>query len=117
MASEKTACILCSRNCGLTVTIEDGRFTRIRGDDEHPVSKGYICQKAARLEYYQNHADRLTHPLQRQADGSFVRVSWDDALSDIARRLIAIREKHGGRAFAFYGGGGQGNHLGGIYSQ
>ena len=117
MATEKTACILCSRNCGLTVTIENGKFTRIRGDDEHPVSKGYICQKAARLEHYQNHADRLTHPLKRQADGSFVRVSWDEALGDIARRLIAIREKHGGRAFAFYGGGGQGNHLGGMYSQ
>ncbi|MBK7956201.1 MAG: molybdopterin-dependent oxidoreductase [Candidatus Accumulibacter sp.] len=117
MATEKTACILCSRNCGLTVTIENGKFTRIRGDDEHPVSKGYICQKAARLEHYQNHADRLTHPLKRQADGSFMRVSWDEALGDVARRLIAIREKHGGRAFAFYGGGGQGNHLGGIYSQ
>ncbi len=117
MTTEKTACILCSRNCGLTVTIENGKFTRIRGDDEHPVSRGYICQKAARLEHYQNHADRLTHPLQRQADDRFVRVSWDEALSDIARRLIAIREKHGGRSFAFYGGGGQGNHLGGVYSR
>ena len=117
MTTEKAACILCSRNCGLTVTVENGKFTRIRGDDEHPVSKGYICQKAARLEHYQNHEDRLTHPLKRQADGSFVRVSWDEALSDIARRLIAIRNKHGGRAFAFYGGGGQGNHLGGMYSQ
>lgn len=117
MTTEKAACILCSRNCGLTVTIENGKFTRIRGDDEHPVSKGYICQKAARLEHYQDHEDRLTHPLKRQADGSFVRVSWDEALSDIARRLIAVRDKHGGRAFAFYGGGGQGNHLGGMYSQ
>ena len=36
---EKTACILCSRNCGLSVEIEDGKFKRIRGDDDHPVSK------------------------------------------------------------------------------
>ena len=117
MTIEKTACILCSRNCGLTVTVENGRFTRIRGDDDHPVTKGYICQKAARLDHYQNHDDRLQYPLKRQADGSFVRVSWDQALGDIAKRLIAIRKKHGGRAFAFYGGGGQGNHLGGIYAQ
>ena len=66
--TEKTACILCSRNCGLSVEIEDGRFRRIRGDDDHPVSKGYICQKAARLEHYQHHDDRLTHPLKRQPD-------------------------------------------------
>jgi len=115
--TEKTACILCSRNCGLAVTIENGKFTRIRGDEEHPVSRGYICQKAARLEHYQDHEDRLQHPLKRQPDGSFVRVSWDQALDDIAHRLTAIRQQHGGQAFAFYGGGGQGNHLGGMYSQ
>lgn len=114
--SEKTACILCSRNCGLVVEIENGNFSRIRGDDDHPVSKGYICQKAARLQHYQQHADRLQHPLKRQPDGSFARVSWDEALDDIAARLLAIREKHGGAAFASVGGGGQGNHLGGAYS-
>lgn len=116
MRTEKTACILCSRNCGLTVEIEDGKFGRIRGDDDHPVSKGYICQKAARLTHYQQHDDRLQFPLQRQLDGSFQRVSWDEALSDIAARLLAIREQHGGHAFASVGGGGQGNHLAGAYS-
>lgn len=115
MRTEKTACILCSRNCGLQVEIDDRKFVRIRGDDEHPVSRGYICQKAARLEHYQNHDDRLRYPMRRQADGSFVRVSWDEALEDIASRLIRIRDTHGGEAFATAGGGGQGNHLGGAY--
>ncbi|HEX5360407.1 MAG TPA: molybdopterin-dependent oxidoreductase, partial [Fluviicoccus sp.] len=115
MTTQTTACILCSRNCGLTVEIENGKFTRIRGDDNHPVSKGYICQKAARLEHYQNHDDRLRQPLRRKADGSFEPVSWDEALDDIAQRLLAIRAKHGGKAFATAGGGGQGNHLGGAY--
>ncbi len=115
--TEQTACILCSRNCGLRVELEGARMESIRGDDAHPVSKGYLCQKAARLPFYQAHADRLEHPLRREPDGSFVRVSWDEALSDIAKRLVAIRERHGGRAFAFYGGGGQGNHLGGAYSR
>ncbi|MGK2858781.1 MAG: molybdopterin-dependent oxidoreductase [Thermoanaerobaculia bacterium] len=114
---EQTACILCSRNCGLRVTTDGGRITSVRGDESHPVSKGYLCQKAARLQHYQEHADRLEHPLRREPDGSFVRVGWDEALADIAKRLVAIRERHGGRAFAFYGGGGQGNHLGGAYSR
>jgi anaerobic selenocysteine-containing dehydrogenase len=117
MATKKTACILCSRNCGLEVETDGGQLKKIRGDDAHPGSKGYLCNKAARLDYYQNHADRLRHPLKRQPDGSFVRVGWDEALEDIARRLIAIRAAHGGDAFALVGGGGQGNHLGGIYSR
>ncbi|WP_414433503.1 molybdopterin-dependent oxidoreductase [Alcanivorax sp. IL1] len=44
-------------------------------------------------------------------------MSWDKALDDIAQRLVEIRDQHGGNAFAFAGGGGQGNHLGGAYSQ
>lgn len=116
MTSHSTACILCSRNCGLTVDIdEQGHFTKIRGDEKHPLTQGYLCQKAARLEHYQNHGDRLTQPLRREPDGRFVAVSWDEALDDIAARLIRIREQHGGQAFATAGGGGQGNHLGGAY--
>src|SRR6478752_10303678 len=115
--AEQTACILCSRNCGILVETEGGRIGAVRGDDAHPVSKGYLCQKAARLTHYQDHADRLAHPMRREPDGSFTRVSWEVALADIAQRLLGIRKRHGGRAFAFYGGGGQGNHLGGAYSR
>ena len=114
---ERTACILCSRNCGLSVEIEDGRFARIRGDEDHPNSRGYLCQKAARLEHYQNHADRLQHPLKRLPNGEFQRISWDQALGEIAERLLAIRARHGGKAFALAGGAGQGNHLGSAYAR
>ncbi|MFN3648160.1 MAG: molybdopterin-dependent oxidoreductase [Armatimonadota bacterium] len=118
MTTEQTACILCSRNCGLRVEIEDkARIASVRGDPAHPVSKGYVCQKAARLSFYQEHVDRLEHPLRREPDGSFVRVGWEEALAEIAARLLEIRRRHGGRAFAFYGGGGQGNHLGAAYSR
>jgi anaerobic selenocysteine-containing dehydrogenase len=115
MATDTTACILCTRNCGLSVEIEGNQFKSIRGDDKHPMSKGYLCQKAARLNHYQHHEDRLQYPQKRQPDGSFARVSWDEALDDIAQRLNAIRAQHGGTAFATAGGGGQGNHLGGAY--
>ena len=108
---------MCSRNCGLKVEISDGKFVKIQGDEAHPISKGYICQKAARLEFYQNHDDRLRHPLKRQADGSFAKISWDAALSEIAEKLKSIRNDFGGKAFAFVGGGGQGNHWGGMYSR
>ncbi|MCH7378752.1 MULTISPECIES: molybdopterin-dependent oxidoreductase [Acinetobacter] len=112
-----TACILCSRNCGLSVEIEDNQFKKIRGDDDHPFSQGYICQKAARLQHYQQHADRLTTPLKRQSDGSYQEISWDQAIQEIAEQLVQIRNIHGGTAFASVGGGGQGNHLGAAYGR
>ena len=114
---ESTACILCSRNCGLQVELDGRRFTRIRGDEAHPNSKGYLCQKAARLEHYQNHGDRLQFPLKRAADGRFERISWEQALAEIAAKLVAVRDRHGGKAFALAGGAGQGNHLGSAYSR
>lgn len=112
-----TACILCSRNCGLEVQVSDGHLTRIRGDERHPLSAGYLCQKAARLDHYQHHADRLSVPLRRRPDGTHEPVSWEVAVREIAGGLLAIRNAHGGRALAYYGGGGQGNHLGGVYGR
>lgn len=112
-----TACVLCSRNCGVEVQLDGDRLARVRGDERHPISAGYLCQKAARLDHYQNHRDRLTGPLRRRPDGGFDEVSWDTAIDEIAARLRELRRLHGPRAFAFYGGGGQGNHLGGVYAR
>jgi anaerobic selenocysteine-containing dehydrogenase len=112
-----TACILCSRNCGIEVQLAGGHLARIRGDRRHPLSEGYLCQKAARLDHYQNHRERLTAPLRRRSDGAFEEVSWETAIGEIAERILAIRDAHGGRALAYFGGGGQGNHLGGVYGR
>ena len=114
--SHKTACILCSLNCGIEVDLVDGHLTRIRGDKAHPMSHGYTCQKALRLDYYQNGRSRVTSPLRRRADGTFEEISWETAVAEIAAKIKAIRNDHGGHAFAYYGGGGQGNHLGGAHS-
>ncbi len=111
----KTACILCSVNCGIEVQLEDRRIAKIKGDKSHPVSEGYACQKAQRLDYYQNDQHRLTSPLRRRADGTFEKISWDTAIAEIAAKLKSIRDTHGGHTLAYFGGGGQGNHLGGVY--
>ena len=113
---QSTACILCSLNCGIEVTVDEGRLTKIKGDREHPVSQGYQCQKASRLDYYQNNPNRLKTPLRRREDGTFEPVSWDTAIAEIAAKLVTIRDTHGGHSLAYYGGGGQGNHLGGAHS-
>ncbi|MBX7218510.1 MAG: molybdopterin-dependent oxidoreductase [Blastocatellia bacterium] len=114
---QPTACILCSRNCGIEVETRDRELVKIRGDKAHPVSTGYFCQKAQRLNFYQNHSDRLTSPLRRRPDGTFEEISWETAIAEIAAKLVALRENHGGQSLAYYGGGGQGNHLGGPYGK
>jgi anaerobic selenocysteine-containing dehydrogenase len=113
-----TACILCECNCGIEVLVGDGgSFDKIRGDKLHPASAGYTCNKALRLDLYQNgNTGRLTSPLRRTGDGGFEEIDWDTAIAEIAARLGDIRDTHGGETIFYYGGGGQGNHLGGAYS-
>jgi anaerobic selenocysteine-containing dehydrogenase len=115
MEWKPTACILCYVNCGLEVAVEGRDVVAVHGDRQSPRSRGYLCQKAQRIGYYGNHRDRLTSPLRRRDDGTFEEVSWEVALGEIAARLLAIKAAHGAPALAFYGGGGQGNHLGGAY--
>ena len=115
-----TACILCECNCGIEVQLggEGGReFLRVRGDKAHPASQGYACEKPSRLGHYQNGTDRLTKPLRRRADGTFEEVDWATAVREVAERLAAVRDAHGGESILYYGGGGQGNHLPGGYSR
>jgi anaerobic selenocysteine-containing dehydrogenase len=117
---KSTACILCECNCGIEVQLggPDGRsLVRVRGDDAHPSSRGYACEKPSRLDYYQNGPHRLTMPLRRRADGSFEEIDWDTAIREVAERFAAVRDEHGGESIFYYGGGGQGNHLPGAYGR
>ncbi len=116
---KKTACVLCSVNCGLEVQTggESGReLIKIRGDKENPSSEGYVCNKASRLNHYQMGADRLDSPMRRKADGSYEKVDWETAIKEVATGLDSLKTKYGGDKIVFLGGGGQGNHLGGMYS-
>jgi len=110
-----TACVLCACNCGIEVQVADGNLTRVKGDKAHPGSKGYACEKAQRLAYYQGNP-RITAPLRRRADGGYDEVDWDTAIAEVAARLARVRDDHGGASIFYYGGGGQGNHLGGAHS-
>lgn len=117
---EVSCCVLCSANCGIKVQLggDDGReLVRIKGDEAHPGSKGYLCNKASRLNHYINSKDRILHPLRKNNSGGFDEISWDTAISEIAEKLSAVRDTHGGDKIFYYGGGGQGNHTPGVYSR
>ncbi|MGI9613600.1 MAG: molybdopterin-dependent oxidoreductase [Acidimicrobiales bacterium] len=115
MVWHKTACVLCSCNCGVEVRLDERTITRVKGNKAHVGSKGYTCEKALRIDHYQNAVDRLTSPLRRRADGSYEEVDWDTAIAEVAARLTEVRDTHGGDKILYYGGGGQGNHLVGAY--
>ena len=110
-----TACILCSINCGVEVRTEGRALVKIRGDRKHPASHGYTCEKAFRLDHYQSGSHRLTTPLRRRPDGTYEAIDWDTAITEVAAKLGAVRDTHGGESIFYYGGGGQANHLGGGY--
>jgi anaerobic selenocysteine-containing dehydrogenase len=113
---KKTACIICALNCGLEVQTEGKRIIRIKADKEHPVSQGYLCEKAQRMDNYQNGADRLSSPMRRKPDGTYEAVDWDTAIREVSSRLQAVATAHGGESILYYGGGSQGNHLGATYA-
>jgi len=113
---QPTACILCECNCGIEVQLEGRTLSRIRGDKAHPGSQGYTCNKAMRLDHYQNGRHRLTSPMRRRADGTYEEIDWDTAIAEIAAAFRRVADEHGGESIFYYGGGGQGNHLGGAYS-
>lgn len=100
-----TYCRICEPLCGLEATVRDGELLQVRPDRQHPLSKGFACPKGIAMTEVQNDPDRVVHPLRRRADGSgFDRVSWDEALGDIAARLNGIRRRHGGEAIGWYFG-------------
>lgn len=111
-----SVCILCECNCGVEIRLDGRKFVRVRGDKRHASSKGYTCEKALRLDHYQNGPHRLASPLRRRDDGTYEAVDWDTAVAEVASGLAGVRDRHGGEAIFYYGGGGQGNHLGGAYS-
>jgi anaerobic selenocysteine-containing dehydrogenase len=113
---QQTACILCECNCGIVVQLDGRKLAKIRGDKDHPASQGYTCNKALRLDHYQNNRSRLTSPMRRRPDGTYEEIDWDTAIAEVAGGFKRIADTHGGDKIFYYGGGGQGNHLGGAYS-
>ena len=108
--SVRTACPLdCPDACTLDVTVEKGRIVKIDGGHANPVTRGYICAKVRRFTERLYGEDRLLYPAVRQGakgQGTFARVTWDEALDQIARRMEKIRDTTGAEAILpfCYGG-------------
>ncbi len=94
-SSIPSTCMLCPGGCGVLARVVEGRLVKLEGNPIHPVNRGKLCalgQAAPQLLY---HPDRVKTPLKRAGgknSGKWVRVSWDEAMSDLAARLHELRE-------------------------
>jgi len=99
----------CPDCCSMLVQVEKGRATRLRGDPNHPVTRGFLCGKVTQYLEREYSPERLLYPQKRagaKGEGRFERISWDEALDTIAQRLGAIARQCGPEAILPYSYGG-----------
>jgi len=95
----------CPDTCAMLVTVQDGRAIKIGGDPAHPVTQGFLCSKVSRYIERTYHQDRLLYPQRRvgpRGGGQWQRITWDEALDEIAARFQAISAEYGPQAILPY---------------
>ena len=91
----------CPDTCSWVVTVENGRAVKLQGNRDHPYTRGALCVKVNRFLEYTRAPDRLLYPQRRvgqKGEGKFARISWDEALDEIATRWKSIIAEQIGRA-------------------
>ncbi len=104
----------CPDACGVLITVEDGRATRIQGDPNHPVTRGFLCAKVTKYLDRVYSPDRVLYPMRRtkakgQSKGGaadFTRIGWDEALDEISVRLKKTADEFGPESILPYSYGG-----------
>lgn len=91
----------CPDTCSLTVTVEDGKLTKVRGSQANPYTRGVICNKVTKYPELVHGEGRIQTPLRRigpKGEGKFEPISWEEALETIAGRFKEIMARHGSEA-------------------
>ncbi|MAY34813.1 MAG: nitrate reductase [Spongiibacteraceae bacterium] len=100
-------CRMCLGHCGMVATIDDdGRLAELQGDHDDGQTLGFACFKGLKSPEAHNSPKRILHPLKRQPDGSFKRISLDQALTEIQHKLSVLLSEKGPESIAGYKGGG-----------
>ena len=99
-----TVCRLCIAHCGVLAHVEDDsgrrKVTRVTGDPDNPMFKGYTCPKGRALPDLHNHPGRLLRSQKRGADGRYTPIDSATAAIEVADKIQAIVEEHGPRVHA-----------------
>jgi len=98
-----TDCTLCYHSCGTRVTLEDGKAVKVEGLESHPLNKGKLCPKGeAALDHIYD-PNRLKYPMKK-VKGGWERITWDQALTEIAEKLLRLKKEHGPEALGVFSG-------------
>lgn len=100
-------CQLCSTVCGIVGYVKNGRLLKVEGNPKDPNSRGHLCARGHAALNHLYHPERLLYPLKRmgkRGEGKWKRISWEEALSEIAEKLKAIRESGHPEDFALHQG-------------
>ncbi len=105
----KSVCAICDpmTQCGLDLSVRDGRIVKTEGSLENPHNRGSLCAKGAATRQYVYHEERLLTPLRRtgpRGSGEFAPVSWDEALAEVVANLERVRAESGAESAVFYVG-------------
>ena len=100
----KTLCRQCGNRCGASVRIRDGAIVDFSGLDDHLANQGPICVKGRAAKELFYHEDRLLKPLKKKPDGSFMEISREQALDEIAEKILRIRQEYGARSLGVWKG-------------
>lgn len=96
----------CPDACSLVVNVDQsGKAVKLSGDRDHPITRGFLCAKVTQYLEREYHPERLQHPLRRtgaKGEAQFERISWDEALDEIAAKLKTISEISGPEAILPY---------------
>lgn len=100
----KTYCRICQGICGMVATVEDNKVVAVRGDQDHPLTRGYACIKGLQNPELLHGPGRIRRPLARQSDGSHAPIASQDALDRIALKIADIVRDHGPNSVALFTG-------------
>lgn len=96
-----SVCPFCGVGCGIELQVKNGRIIKVLPQKDHPINKGRLCIKGLTLEKFINSPERLKHPLIRK-DEQFKKISWEEAINNIAKEFTRIRDTYGKNSIGFF---------------
>ena len=105
----KTCCRACIHNCGVLAHVRNGRVVKLEGNPEYPMSRGCLCAKGLAGIQALYHPNRNKYPLIRvgkRGENKWKRISWQEAVDTIAKKLEAVRTTYGAESVLVTTGGG-----------